>query len=240
MEKQDREKGNSCDEAVSSQDYGTTALRVPRGAANYSLCSSLASLQVWAQLGDFNWNSLEYLVSSWTPNIRGSMWCTRCGNGLTRQNGLKRSCYPILQQPDGLRRPLSLHLSSCEFESECELVRSTWSTMWRAPAAARAWQLGHLPPGFEHQLNWLRAGVEGAGSRICLLGAWGWGQVTSWVTGWQLSWKENRCTSCTLSRWPGGGGSSSIKWSQNIGYISFCRISMFHILIRMVFLYFFL
>ena len=40
MEKQDREKGNSCDEVVSSQDYGTTALRVPRGAANYRLCSS--------------------------------------------------------------------------------------------------------------------------------------------------------------------------------------------------------
>ena len=41
-----------------------------------------------------------------------------------------------------------------------KLVRSTWSTMWRAPAAARAWQLGHLPPGFEHQLSWLRAGGE--------------------------------------------------------------------------------
>ena len=40
MEKQDREKRNSCDEVVSSQDYGTTALRVPRGAANYRLCSS--------------------------------------------------------------------------------------------------------------------------------------------------------------------------------------------------------
>ena len=40
MEKQDREKGNSCDEVVSSQDYVTTALRVPRGAANYRLCSS--------------------------------------------------------------------------------------------------------------------------------------------------------------------------------------------------------
>ena len=40
MEKQDREKGDSCDEVVSSQDYGTTALRVPRGAANYRLCSS--------------------------------------------------------------------------------------------------------------------------------------------------------------------------------------------------------
>ena len=67
---------------------------------------------------------------------------------------------PILQQPDGLRRPLSVHLSSCEFESECEPERSTWSTMWRAPAAARAWQLGHLPPCFEHQLSWLRAGGE--------------------------------------------------------------------------------
>ena len=54
MEKQDREKGNSCDEVVSSQDYGTTALRVPRGAANYRLCSSLASLQVSAHLGNFN------------------------------------------------------------------------------------------------------------------------------------------------------------------------------------------
>ena len=40
MEKQDREKGNPCEEVVSSQDYGTTALRVPRGAANYRLCSS--------------------------------------------------------------------------------------------------------------------------------------------------------------------------------------------------------
>ena len=63
MEKQEREKGDSCDEVVSSQDYGTTALRVPRGAANYRLCSSLASLQVSAQIGDFNWNSLAYLVS---------------------------------------------------------------------------------------------------------------------------------------------------------------------------------
>ena len=57
MEKQDREKGNSCDEVVSSQDYGTTALRVPRGAANYRLCSSLASLQVSAHLGNFSWYS---------------------------------------------------------------------------------------------------------------------------------------------------------------------------------------
>ena len=63
MEKQEREKGDSCDEVVSSQDYGTTALRVPRGAANYGLCSSLASLQVSAQIEDFKWNSLAYLVS---------------------------------------------------------------------------------------------------------------------------------------------------------------------------------
>ena len=53
-----------------------------------------------------------------------------------------------------------MHLSSREFESECEPVRSTWSTMWRAPAADSAWQLGHLPPGFEHELSWLRAGGE--------------------------------------------------------------------------------
>ena len=79
---------------------------------------------------------------------------------------------------------------------------------------------------------WARAELAaswrgGAGSRICLLGAWVWGQVTSWVTGWQLSWKENRCTSCTLSRWPGGGGSTLIKGSQNIGYIIFAGCQCF-------------